>query len=236
MIVLDHTGHPADDSTAEIMNWRRTYPGHPDQARRIRHFVACLLADLADLDDIVNVTAELVANALRHTRSGQPGGHLTIEIRRWPGHCITLAVTDQGGPRVPRVPQPVDDDLLAERGRGLMIVDATATSWGWTGDTQGRTITALFLGPDRTADMPTFTVTVAGSERHNREAPFTYCLEALSREEAIKAAMEYHLAELDEEAADDLIVVEGETYLGEPRGGYHWNDLREADPTRSDRA
>jgi hypothetical protein len=74
--------------------------------------------------------------------------------------------------------------------------------------------------------MQTFSVTVAGSERHDGEAPFTYCLEANSREEAIQAAIDYHLAELDEDAVNDLIVIEGETYLGEPRGGYWWNDLR----------
>ncbi|MDB4873190.1 MAG: hypothetical protein JWL97_4194 [Gemmatimonadales bacterium] len=38
------------------------------------------------------------------------------------------------------------------------------------------------------------------------------------------------MAELDEDAADDLIVIEGETYPGEPRGGYWWNDLREEPP------
>lgn len=146
MIVLDHIGHPADDSTAEIMNWRRTYPGHSDQAPKIRHFVGCLLADLPHLHDIVNATGELVANALRHTRSGQPGGHLTIEIRRWPGHCVTLAVTDQGGPHVPRKPEPTEDGLLQEHGRGLLILDATTTNWGWHGDTRSRTVTALFVG------------------------------------------------------------------------------------------
>jgi Tol biopolymer transport system component len=31
----------------------------------------------------------------------------------------------------------------------------------------------------------------------------------------------------------DLIVIEGETYLGKPRGGYHWNDLREKQPDPS---
>ncbi|MGI8333240.1 ATP-binding protein [Actinomadura scrupuli] len=145
MIVLNQADH-VNDSTAEILTWRRVYPGNPDQAPKIRHFVACLLADFARLDDIVNATAELVANAVRHTRSGQPGGQLTIEIRRWPGHCVTLAVTDQGGPHVPHLPEPTEEDSLAESGRGLMILGAITNSWGWTGDTRGRTVTALFLG------------------------------------------------------------------------------------------
>lgn len=74
--------------------------------------------------------------------------------------------------------------------------------------------------------MQTFSVTLAGSERHDGEAPFTYCLEAHSRVEAVQSAIAHHLTELDEDAADDLIVIEGETYPGEPRGGYWWNDLR----------
>ncbi|MDB4873201.1 MAG: hypothetical protein JWL97_4205 [Gemmatimonadales bacterium] len=75
-----------------------------------------------------------------------------------------------------------------------------------------------------------FTVTLAGRERHEGEAPFTYCLEAHSREEAIQAAIDHHAAELDEDAAEDLIVIEGESCPGEPRDGYWWNDLREKRP------
>ncbi|MDB4873200.1 MAG: putative anti-sigma regulatory factor, serine/threonine protein kinase [Gemmatimonadales bacterium] len=146
MIVLNDPEHPTDDNTAEIMTWRRVYPGHPDQAPKIRHFVACLLTDFPFVDDIVNATAELVANALRHTRSGKPGGHLTIEVRRWPGCCVTLAVTDQGSPDAPHVPQRANDDLFEETGRGLMILDAISSCWGWHGDTRGRTVTALFIG------------------------------------------------------------------------------------------
>jgi serine/threonine-protein kinase RsbW len=143
MNVLPHLDHI--DNAAAIMSWRRTYPGRPDQAPKIRRFVRCLLADLPSRDDVVNATAEIVANAIYHTRSGQPGGCLTIEICRWPGRCLTLAITDQGGPHVPRVPKAVDDDLLAENGRGLIILGTTATSWGWTGDARGRTVIALFL-------------------------------------------------------------------------------------------
>jgi anti-sigma regulatory factor (Ser/Thr protein kinase) len=144
MTVLDPTGHPADHHTTEITNWRRTYPGRFDQAPTIRHLVTRLLADHPHLPDILIATTELVANALHHTRSGQPGGHLTIEIRHRPGHHVTLAVTDQGGPHTPRVYQPPDDDPLQTHGRGLMILDATTTRWGWHGDAQSRTVTAIF--------------------------------------------------------------------------------------------
>src|SRR5262245_43131268 len=53
--------------------WRRTFPGLAEHARRAREFVAFLLADLPGLDDVVLVTGEFVANALRHTSSALPG-------------------------------------------------------------------------------------------------------------------------------------------------------------------
>lgn len=146
MIVLNHPAHPIEGDTAEIMTWRRVYSGHPEQAPKVRHFIACLLADFPGVDDIVNAAAELVANALIHTRSGKPGGHLTIEVRRWTHCCVSLAVTDQGSPGQPHVPERADDGHFEETGRGLMILDATSTCWGWTGDTRGRTVTALFIG------------------------------------------------------------------------------------------
>ena len=37
-------------------------------------------------------------------------------------------------------------DTLAEGGRGLVIVGELANCWGWTGDVNGRTVTAIFTG------------------------------------------------------------------------------------------
>jgi serine/threonine-protein kinase RsbW len=145
MTVLNDTGDPAESTSAEIMTWRRTYPGRPEQAPGIRRFVNCLLADFPRVDDIVTATAELVANAIAHTRSGGPDGRLTIEVRHWPNCCVALSVTDQGSPGIPRIPEPNDDDPFEEHGRGLLILDAASTCWGWTGDTRGRTVTALFV-------------------------------------------------------------------------------------------
>jgi serine/threonine-protein kinase RsbW len=137
---------PADSNPTEIMCWRRTFAGRPDQAARVRHFVSFLLADFSMVGGVVEVTGELVCNAVQHTLSKLPGGLVTVEVRRWPGGCVTLSVSDQGGKNEPHA-RPLDDStLLDEGGRGLGIVSATATHWGWTGDVRGRTVTALFLG------------------------------------------------------------------------------------------
>jgi serine/threonine-protein kinase RsbW len=92
---------------------------------------------------LVSTAAELFNNAIQHTRSKLPRGHLILEVRRWPGCCATLAVTDQGGPGEP-YPRELTDD--GENGRGLAILNALTTCWGWHGDVRGRTVTAIFLG------------------------------------------------------------------------------------------
>ncbi|PSK92960.1 histidine kinase-like protein [Murinocardiopsis flavida] len=84
---------------------------------------------------------ELVGNALRHSRSGEPGGTYTLRVDRSTGG-LTLTCRDEGekgGRRYDHrerhylsVPEP-DIDPLATAGRGLAIVDALSTSWGDNG-------------------------------------------------------------------------------------------------------
>ncbi|WP_460333964.1 ATP-binding protein [Actinoallomurus acanthiterrae] len=120
--------------------WRRAFPGLAEHARPAREFVAFLLADLPALDDAVLVTGELIANALRHTASATPGGQFLIEVRRH-SKDATIALTDQGSSKQPRVPTL---DNLSECGRGLYIAKAAATKLTWAGSSAGRTFTAVF--------------------------------------------------------------------------------------------
>jgi anti-sigma regulatory factor (Ser/Thr protein kinase) len=132
---------------APVMYWRAVFPGRPDQARAVRAFVAMLLPDRPRLDEVVLAVGELVANALRHTRSGQ-GGFFTVDVYHAAGRT-EISVTDQGGPAEPVV---ADADELAECGRGLRTVALLADSWGWHGNDQGRTVTAVFAAePPATA-------------------------------------------------------------------------------------
>lgn len=120
--------------------WRRVFPGVAEQAHHAREFVAFLLRDLPTLDDAILVTGELVANALRHTASSRIGGSFLVEVRRrFDG--VTIALTDEGGPQEPRIPQ-LDD--MAECGRGLYTVRALAAKLTWSGDNTSRTFTAMF--------------------------------------------------------------------------------------------
>ncbi|GAA2610225.1 ATP-binding protein [Actinomadura fulvescens] len=108
----------------------------------VRRFIAGLLDGCPYLDDVLLAADELVVNAIRHTRSGRSGGSFTVEIMRG-GKGVAVSVADQGGPGQLVVR---DAEGLAESGRGLRTVSLTAASWGWHGNADGRTVTAVFFG------------------------------------------------------------------------------------------
>jgi anti-sigma regulatory factor (Ser/Thr protein kinase) len=124
-----------------VLIWRRSFPGLAEHVRRAREFAGFLLTDLPRVDDAVLVVSEFAANALRHTASSRPGGRYLLEVRRWRDGA-SVALTDEGSHKIPRVPEPDD---LSECGRGLQTVNALATEWHWSGDRRGRTFTAAFL-------------------------------------------------------------------------------------------
>jgi anti-sigma regulatory factor (Ser/Thr protein kinase) len=134
------------EAAAPVMYWRRTFPGQPDQAHVIRAFVATLLPDRPRLDEVLLAVGELVANALRHTKSGQ-GGSFTVEVFHAGGRTA-VSVTDEGGPAEPVVAEARE---WSESGRGLHTVSVLADSWGWHGNDTGRTVTAIFAAESREA-------------------------------------------------------------------------------------
>ncbi|WP_026128718.1 ATP-binding protein [Nocardiopsis halophila] len=84
---------------------------------------------------------ELAANAVRHSRSGAPGGTYTLRVDRC-STGLTLTCRDGGHPDIRRWDirdrcylAPAPDGLRpdTESGRGLALVDALATSWGDNG-------------------------------------------------------------------------------------------------------
>lgn len=112
------------------MTWQRLFPGEAEQVPNARRFVRALLADTAQATDAELIVSELAGNALRHTRSGGPGGHFLVELRR--GKRVRVAVYDAGGGGVPRLPGP-EPVLFGEGGRGLFMVAAVAGEVGCDG-------------------------------------------------------------------------------------------------------
>lgn len=127
------TGFPAPGQS-----WRRVFPGDERQLRELRRWLADLLPDAPERDDVVSVASELSANAIKHTASGH-GGAFAVEVvwQRQPG-TVWLAVADGGAPQEPREV----DDPMGEHGRGLMLVHGLSARTGTAGDQHSRVVWA----------------------------------------------------------------------------------------------
>ena len=127
------------------MYWRRRFRGEIEQARVVRAFARHLPAGFAVLDDVLLVLNELMVNAVRHTRSGEDGGHFIVEISQ-NARVVLVSVTDEGGSSIPAAcpAHGAGGDDLWESGRGLLTVEALTACWSWTGDATGRTVHASF--------------------------------------------------------------------------------------------
>ncbi|MGW0805573.1 ATP-binding protein [Nonomuraea sp. NPDC002799] len=116
------------------MAWRRAFPGRADQSAPARRMVGRLLADTGRMEDARWVAAELVSNALRHSRSGQARGFFVVEVLRG-ADVVRIVVYDLGGGLVPDFSRtPGSSPELAEHGRGLAGVAELAVRVGAAGD------------------------------------------------------------------------------------------------------
>ncbi len=149
-----------------LSSWARAFPGVPRQVGLARRFVSALLEGSPLRDDAVIVISELFTNAIQHTDSGQPGGLVVVQVRRW-RQGVRIGVTDQGSDRCPviREPGPASRDeiaavsatwvftdrraaddadaLPADCGHGLYMVSCLAERLDWHDDARGRTVHAV---------------------------------------------------------------------------------------------
>ncbi|RAY16644.1 ATP-binding protein [Actinomadura craniellae] len=137
LTTLAHADRPA-------AGWPTPPSGNPRTARRVlraaigspraaREFTRDTLAewDLTDLfDDLSVVVSELVTNALRHGLGGLPESaqsHPVQLVLLGYRRRLVVVVTDPGE----RVPEVVTPEQYVENGRGLRVVEALSTAWGW---------------------------------------------------------------------------------------------------------
>jgi serine/threonine-protein kinase RsbW len=132
-MVLIANGHK------EIHRWCRNFPGAKNQIREARRFVTSYLADRPEADTAELIVSELATNAIRHSRSGLPGGRFGVSLHAG-ATLLILAVHDDGGPSTPHLCQAEADN---QSGRGLYLVETLTKRWGIHGDEAGRTVWTL---------------------------------------------------------------------------------------------
>ena len=98
----------------------------PESSARLRSLLwsslACWSCDGDRADSAALVLSELVGNAVRHA-SGQS---LQVRLRR---EEDVLRISVQDGSPTP--PAPREASAEDESGRGMLIIDALSTAWGW---------------------------------------------------------------------------------------------------------
>jgi serine/threonine-protein kinase RsbW len=97
-----------------------------------------VLAGCPAREVLLMCVSELCSNAITHSASGH-GGVFIVEVGYPRDGVARVAVTDEGGASVPAAGTL---DLMAEGGRGLALVAACTSRWGYADAYPGRTVWA----------------------------------------------------------------------------------------------
>jgi anti-sigma regulatory factor (Ser/Thr protein kinase)/DNA-binding XRE family transcriptional regulator len=127
---------------APVSSWlcSRVFPARPDQVAGARAFLGRVLHGCPMIYDAQVICSELLTNAVRHSRSGLPGGHVTVRAEVREHDYAWLEVEDQGGDW-----STADHD--DESGRGLEVVAALSDYWDIRGDDTRRMVCARLDWP-----------------------------------------------------------------------------------------
>jgi two-component sensor histidine kinase len=113
--------------------WTVVSPAQLGSLRAQLRYLASLWALPEDCTDrLLLIVNELVSNAIDHARTA-----CEITVRRTRSLVRVLVADDS--PLPPRKPP---HDVNAARGRGLQMVEALASRWGWTRRHRGKTVWA----------------------------------------------------------------------------------------------
>ncbi|WP_328512890.1 ATP-binding protein [Streptomyces mirabilis] len=126
----------------------RAFTCEASSLENIRRFVRDTISDWGlalFVDDMTTVAGELTANAVRHAlpACGEADTKAWLGMVRT-GGAVVCAVVDPS----PAPPSRQYPDHLAETGRGLLIVDALTSQWGYSEpDPSGKTVWARIAVP-----------------------------------------------------------------------------------------
>lgn len=119
-----------------MTSWSREFQGGPEYLSEVRQFTHAVLCGRDGADVAVSVGNELATNAIRHSRSGEPGGEFVLQITTSDKWC-QLRVIDQGAVKSPAKHELTDTELS---GRGLAMVELMSDIWGMEGDEASRSV------------------------------------------------------------------------------------------------
>ncbi|MDF5751281.1 ATP-binding protein [Spongiactinospora sp. TRM90649] len=131
-------------AVAAVVPLMVSMPGTQRSVPVARHWIAQVVEAYggSGIDDALLVASELVGNAVRHSRSGEPGGRVVVLIARRGQAGVRIEVIDEGAETIPRQRDP---DWERESGRGLWLVQQMSLAWGG-GGTDGRTAGGMGRG------------------------------------------------------------------------------------------
>jgi anti-sigma regulatory factor (Ser/Thr protein kinase) len=116
----------------------RRFDGVPEAAHLARDFTRAKIgAGHPAVDTAELCVTELFANAIAYTRSGLPGGAVTITIQAGADGFL-IRVRDDGARTCPQL--AAESVGLDEHGHGLRLVDVLTDEWGSDGGPAGRTV------------------------------------------------------------------------------------------------
>ncbi|MFW6640052.1 ATP-binding protein [Nocardiopsis algeriensis] len=138
MTIVPRPGFPFHTPTPPFAGRRwpdRVYEGVTSQAAWVRADLAADLTRLLGLspevrDDAVLCIAEMFANACAHTRSGNPGGRVVRLLSQPTAPTVRLTLVDGGSPTRPHIPTAQEEEMPAESGRGLLLIEHLSRAWG----------------------------------------------------------------------------------------------------------
>jgi len=90
------------------------------------------------VDDTEQIVSELMANAIEHTESDR----IRTTITKTSDRTVRLEVTD----RSPQEPRMHPAGFSDESGRGIVLIDALSSKWGWNSIFGGKTVWAEVTG------------------------------------------------------------------------------------------
>lgn len=137
-----------DSSVDPVVLGELTAQGRPEFVGVLRDFARDLIRTVhpESVDAIELITSELLGNAIRHTRSREPGETVRLRIDD-EGATVKVAVTDRGGAKT--VPAVVETgDPLSVSGRGLWLVRMLSNEWGTESSADGGTTVWSRIGVD----------------------------------------------------------------------------------------